>query len=227
MTPPSLFQRRDLTAGEFLGDWMACKVKLRNHNTRITSALVAAMENRESALLYHSAFLAAVYLDPRYQCVLNTQQRRIAKQHLARLWRALPTASPGPKSEGHIMDELTETGGTFGTENEDILEKLLCERDQGESCTAKKSKESWYGIVESIDSFDNTVRLEKRANVLTWWSLHPNKYLKSLAEVALALPVTQASVERTFSGLRYIMDELRLWMKDDVIDAIMLLRCNT
>ena len=44
-----------------------------------------------------------------------------------------------------------------------------------------------------------------------------------LANVALVLPVTQVSVERTFSGLRYILDEL----KDDIIDSIMLLRCNT
>ena len=47
-----------------------------------------------------------------------------------------------------------------------------------------------------------------------------------LANVALVLPVTQVSVERTFSGLRYILDELRLFLKDNVIDSIMLLRCN-
>lgn len=35
-----------------------CNVKLRNRNTGITSASVEAMENRESTLLYHSAFLS-------------------------------------------------------------------------------------------------------------------------------------------------------------------------
>ena len=31
--------------------------------------------------------------------------------------------------------------------------------------------------------------------------------LKNVANVALALPVTQASVERTFSSLRYILND--------------------
>ena len=37
---------------------------------------------------------------------------------------------------------------------------------------------------------------------------------------------TQVSVERTFSGLKYILNNLRFRMKDDVIDSIMVLRTN-
>ena len=39
--------------------------------------------------------------------------------------------------------------------------------------------------------------------------------------------MTQASVERTFSDLRFILNERRLGLKADIIDAIMMLRCNT
>ena len=48
-----------------------------------------------------------------------------------------------------------------------------------------------------------------------------------LANIALPFLVTQVSIERTFSGLCYILNELRVSLKNDVIDSIMLLRCNT
>jgi hypothetical protein len=48
-----------------------------------------------------------------------------------------------------------------------------------------------------------------------------------VAEIACALPVTQVSVERTFSGLRYVLNDVRMRLKDDIIDAIMVLRTNT
>lgn len=82
-------------------------------------------------------------------------------------------------------------------------------------------------VRKALEYFNNCTRLERSKNVFNWWHKNPHRDLKTLAEVALALPVTQVSVERTFSGLRYILDELRLGLKDDVIDAIMFLRCNT
>ena len=50
---------------------------------------------------------------------------------------------------------------------------------------------------------------------------------KRVANVALALPVTQASVERTFLGLKYILNDLRLGLKEDIIEAILFQRCKT
>ena len=38
--------------------------------------------------------------------------------------------------------------------------------------------------------------------------------------------VTQVTIERTFSGLNYIFNDLRFKMKDDMVDDIMVLRTN-
>ena len=51
--------------------------------------------------------------------------------------------------------------------------------------------------------------------------------LKRVASIALALPVTQASFQRTFSGSFYFLNELRPGLKEDIIQATVFLRCNT
>lgn len=89
------------------------------------------------------------------------------------------------------------------------------------------SEEEKTNIENSLIEFNKFPRVNRKEDIIQWWSKHASEDLKMLANVALALPVTQVSVERTFSGLRYILDELRLSLKDDVIDSIMLLRCNT
>ena len=64
-------------------------------------------------------------------------------------------------------------------------------------------------------------------NTFGFWAEHHNKELRELYLTALVLPVTSVSVERTFSGLKFILNDLRMSMKPDIIDAIMVLRCNT
>ena len=59
-----------------------------------------------------------------------------------------------------------------------------------------------------------------------WWDNQAESDLKRVANVALAFPVTQASVN-FFSGLRYILIELKLGLKENKIEAIMFQRCNT
>lgn len=96
---------------------------------------------------------------------------------------------------------------------------------QAKQLTDTANKES--DVAEHIKMFAKASRINKKECIFQWWHNQQDSALKSLAEVAVALPVTQASVERTFSGLRYILNDLRLGLKEDIVDAVMLLRCNT
>ena len=82
----------------------------------------------------------------------------------------------------------------------------------------------------------------KRIKVLAWWSkgcehvycfsLHSHQnhsghqYVYQVNDTVIALAVTQVTVERTFSGLNYILNDLRFRMKEDIVDDIMVLRTN-
>ena len=80
--------------------------------------------------------------------------------------------------------------------------------------------------LETLKILQHHQRLDKKTDIYKFWDTHQNSDLASVCSIMLALPVTQVSVERTFSGLRYILNNLRYNMKHDIIDAIMVLRTN-
>lgn len=76
--------------------------------------------------------------------------------------------------------------------------------------------------------FGKMKRLDRNINILSWWQGERLRkpHLFELSQVALAVPPTQVSVERLFSGLKFLIGHLRSSMKNDAIDAISLIRTN-
>ena len=81
-------------------------------------------------------------------------------------------------------------------------------------------------LTQDIDLLFKQPRLSTTTDIYHYWSSHENTELGRIALVAISLPVTQVSVERTFSGLKHILSDIRMSMKPDIVDAIMTLRCN-
>lgn len=218
-------QLRNLTAGEFLCEWLKCKVQLsKAGGGTISDAFLQAVENREANLLCNSAFLSAVYMDPRFQCLLKEPQKVIAKRHLTTLWKRVMEVKMDNRemNQENVLESSVEDPESESDEN--IIDNLLRQGDNSAQAKAVTNMQEGSLVVES---FDNTPRVGRNENIFHWWHCHPHYELKKVAEVAVGLPVTQASVERTFSGLRFILNERRLSLKADIVDAIMLLRCNT
>ena len=82
-------------------------------------------------------------------------------------------------------------------------------------------------MAEHLKMFAKASRISKSESIFQWWHCQQERLIKKFAEAAIALHVTQASVEHTFSGLRYILNDLGLELNKDIVNAIMLLRCNT
>jgi len=222
-------QLKKLTAGEFFAEWLKCKTELQRNSMNSANALamLSAMERREANLLSNAAFVSAIYVDPRFKVLLKYPQQNVAQVHLAALWRRLQVLQESAGSPD-MIEISSESGNESNASGGDIIEEILASSD---ACSANTSQSSStrheQNVIEMINSFKNQARLRKDADVFEWWKNQAESDLKQVAAVALALPVTQASVERTFSGLRYILHELRLGLKEDIIEAIMFLRCNT
>ncbi|XP_064115089.1 uncharacterized protein LOC135221196 [Macrobrachium nipponense] len=225
-------QMKNLTAGEFLAQWVKCKVVLERSTAVTAPLLLQAMEKRQDSLLRNPAFLSAVYLDRRYNVLLTEEQKELSQIHLLGLWKKIKTISSTSSMSSVSMlakDDSFTSGDSDGEGDSalgsvDIVEQLLRVSDVSRA-TDTASKES--EVAEHIKMFAKASRISKNECIFQWWHYQQESALKNLAEVAVALPVTQASVERTFSGLRYILNDLRLGLKEDIVDAVMLLRCNT
>jgi len=204
---------KNLTAGEFLAQWIQCKVILER-STAVTAPLfLQAMEKREGSLLSNPAFLSAVYLDKMYNALLTEEQKELSQIQLLGLWKKIQMISSTlsvPDSLSAKEDSFTNGGsdGEADSDSVDIVEHLLRVSDANKAADAA-NKES--EVAEHLKMFAKASRISKSECIFQCWHYQQESILKKLAEVAIALPVTQASVER---------------LKEDIVDAIILLRCN-
>lgn len=84
-------------------------------------------------------------------------------------------------------------------------------------------------IMSALTAFEKTQRLGKGANILTFWEdnklIMPELY--EIAQTVLAVPATQVSVERLFSGMKFILSHLRASMNSDILEDILIVRSNS
>ncbi|XP_037728652.1 uncharacterized protein LOC119559667 [Drosophila subpulchrella] len=75
-------QDKNLVYSEFFVVWMKLKLKCENSHNLIKKKLSAQIKIRESKLLENEALLAAIYMDPRVNCMLTNYQKSLAKANL-------------------------------------------------------------------------------------------------------------------------------------------------
>lgn len=134
-------QMRKLTAGMFLGEWLKCKLMLSNSAGKFSSELFSAMENREHALLDNAAFLAAIYIDPRFQCLLSSTQKDLAIINLNALWKRIMklestedaqidtvTVLTQDENEKQIVDDCGNKRKEISNKSpDDVLDQILAD----------------------------------------------------------------------------------------------------
>ena len=74
-----------------------------------------------------------------------------------------------------------------------------------------------------LNVYDDCQRVHKDEDVFRFWKGHDSAALKDLAQVALGVSVTlKVSVERLFSGVKFILSDQRANLSKESVDAIMI-----
>jgi len=81
-------------------------------------------------------------------------------------------------------------------------------------------------ITSLINSFDLKKYTTEVGCAFHYWAEQDSKVLSQLAWIVFAVPMTQVSVERVFSGVKVILSDLRNSLAEDTLQAIMLQRIN-
>jgi len=110
-------------------------------------------------------------------------------------------------------------------EDDDPVERLLHQRAEMSKTQEEMASEK---ISILLQAFDRVPRLNSKENVLLYWESQKSRQpeLYKLAMVALSVLMTQVTVERMFSHLKYILDVLRSSLAPHVVDDILLVRLN-
>lgn len=168
----------------------------------------------------------------RYNVLLSEQEKIDAKNHIIETWeqdKGLKQANPAPTPPASAVTPAsrpTSTAETSSELNDDPVEIMLREKESSVRTVAPTVDKRKLESV--LDEFLLQERVPQKTNVLSYWNDNRgvNSELFSLSQIVLALPVTQVSVERSFSGLRFILSELRSNLAPDILENILLIRAN-
>ncbi|XP_049302982.1 uncharacterized protein LOC115065771 [Bactrocera dorsalis] len=221
------FQQEQLHYGNFYALWLVCKLSTNQIVTTSTSSkdsiiytigemLIESMETRTKKLVSNVGFDACLYLDPRFQHILDGSQKQRAIHFLKTLWAQIKIHSP-------IQNLSITNSKTSDTEHRestlDLLDDFLS-----------------IGVVpnESTDVHRKIEMLKlpymkSSTNVLNFWkerkSSDPELY--ALSKIVFAIPPTQVTIERAFSSLKLVLSDNRNRLSHHTLENILLVRLNS
>ncbi|XP_060859859.1 uncharacterized protein LOC132937046 [Metopolophium dirhodum] len=114
-------QKQDLNLGNFYGIWLKAIHGLTADGSILAKTIKIAMEKElKEKYLENSTFLAAIYVDPRYQCLLTHDQQDLAINRLVETWETLQLLkdkNPELNRSNSSLDAAGQRGKKFfGTE---------------------------------------------------------------------------------------------------------------
>lgn len=127
-------------------------------------------------------------------------------------------------NENRQSPKFNLMAGCLHQAEDDDLDCILKEKD-GLRCNFNPEYSSRNRISQLIDNFDSHQLLDKNENVLEWWEKMqmqmPELYL---SQVVISLPVTQVSVERSFSGLKFVLSPYRYSLDSNILEDLLVVR---
>lgn len=222
-------QRATCTLSDFYGFWLWAQLKLTklevNSNiTNLPKKLLASPEERKKDLLQNRAMLCAVYLDPRYKSDLTDNQVALVKITLGDLWDELQNINN--RNERSILVENDQTEAN--ADEIDLVEQYFAGMEQGDQLNAQIREFSRLDFLLLFDDYERVKRLHHSTSVLQYWEEQkitmPQIY--DVAGIFLAIPPTQATVERSFSALAFIFTPRRMKLNSVLLEKILTIKLN-
>ncbi|XP_017468590.1 PREDICTED: uncharacterized protein LOC108360700 [Rhagoletis zephyria] len=219
--------------------WMELKLNFReSRNGGIKQIIYNSLLNRESLLLSNVTLLSAVYLDPRLNVLLTESQKSSAKANLkstARQIFNLKQSKPMPTTQV-FTEEVSQHCSFIKREpssdhESSLLSAYLDQIAQETAATATEDDVSdLTKVFVEIDNFENLHRrLPLNEDIFSFYQnirfISPELF--ELALVVLGAPATQASVERAFSSLNFVLSESRNNLNNKTVEDLLLVRLNT
>ncbi|KAL5241000.1 hypothetical protein ACI65C_008410 [Semiaphis heraclei] len=233
-------QYEQLTLTDFYGAWIACRIETESLNNAFSDKLVQCLRSREQNIMNNQVLLAAIFLDPRFNITLTEYQCNIAITHLINIWfhikelemSQVDSNNANIENENSIDESLTDNYDT------DRLEDFLKQKESDNQCSSISSSTSSQPnsqnsistkMVTLLKTFQlDEKRLNHKTNILEYWKTMKKKYpeIYQLSQIVFSVPATQVSVERLFSGLKFILSPYRCNITPKHLEDQLLVRTN-
>ena len=186
------------------------------------------MEAREQKLTSCEPMMAAVYIDPRYQNLLSSSNKCLAKKYLEELYNYFCHRNNFMNEKNDIENFNGEPSTSkssinrFEINDDDLLNSYMISK----ACTSTINVDLDKNLVRKlIESLDNLDILPTNTNVFDYWD-KKDANLAKVAKIVLSAPATQVSVERVFAMLKWILTDKRNSIDKLLLEDILLIVMN-
>ena len=103
-----------------------------------------------------------------------------------------------------------------------------CEKENQNTAEEKKMTSEDDSLQGELKSYMKDKKMSSKEKLLPFWGSKKTQYrrLYKIAAVFHQIPVTEVSVERLFSHVKFILNPLRSTLSASLLDDILLIRLN-
>lgn len=224
-------QAEDLSSADAFGHWLELELELKAiAQTELVKNLIKNIQERKKILMKNPIMLANLYLDPKFNCLLDAAQKNIAIEHLTTLYQRLDSLkqlmnlSEAEADDTEIDAVDISNSNVNATASMSVLETFLAEMHV-EATTSTNC----IDIRQIVAGFTPVKPTNLTAKVMEYWlekQDHHPRQLMELALVVFAASATEVCVERNFSKLTFALNKYRHNLSDDELEKILLLSLN-
>lgn len=224
-------QCEQLTPSEAFIYLKGCLAAISRIHNEFSSDFYQAISGRAKTLLEEPAVLAAVYFDLRFSRILSETERSSAIKYIEKLNAYLisrnPTQAPSSSQSENDTDFISAINTDSISSLEDMVDQIL--NDSSEH--VDQNPPQCFDLQILLTKLRRE-SLDRKSDILAYWenakllSSHEYNGLAELALICLSLPVGQVSVERSFSGLKFILNDLRCNLEEVILEDILIVFLN-
>ncbi|XP_023295316.2 uncharacterized protein LOC111678261 [Lucilia cuprina] len=213
--------------GDFYREWLMCELELEELaiSNELALYLLESLRKRKENLFKNKNFLAALYLDPRFchekTIHFNNKQKKRAIDELLQIFNQLKAV----QNNQNISNICNKSTNRYAKLERNVLEKMEMPTVYPPA-SLNTMDDQW--LKESLEELQFQERLPFNANILDYWKVvkYKNPILAKLAEVALAAPATQSTINKALKALPLMFMKHNKIISSVNIEKLLLLKLN-
>lgn len=208
---------------DFFGLWLDITMRLKmSPHTDFAAIMIHSLESRKGQLLNHPAMICGIFLDPRFESELSSEQKHSARMMVKKIWRRMNAI----KNTHHLDQNVAECS---------LVEKYFIEKGQAPTRLDSNAPITEHDFNKQLEEYENKIsRIHSGCSVIDFWSgrieqskdIEDLQAIKEIAIVLVSIPSSQVPVERAFSHLNFVYTIHRSKLDQQLLEYILLIRLN-
>lgn len=199
------------------------------NRTGLATKLLDCLNERKGKLIDHPLMQCAIFLDPRFKRDIEHDQQKVqyVKTVIEDLWKHHQSIKHKDIETYPIVEERPS--------NElDKMKDLYAELDVHYNSLhlEESGTDDQNAIAAGIDKYESIatgLRMKSNESIQLFWDSNQKEIGTELYEVAciiFSIPATQASVERSFSALKFLFTDYRYGLSEEMLENLMIVHLN-